>query len=280
MAMKILQHLHQRATLKVMVASAVLLVVALFAASPPATGISKGYATDDQDLRPGMVASLSNASSAEQPKVERASQANAAKVIGIATTPEEDLVTIASGDQSTYVQTSGEVSAYVTDVNGAIKAGDLLALSPLRGILMKAASSTTGVVAIALQDFDEQNAETKTIQGDSGSQEVKVGKISVNLDHKASQQPTEPDSSIERIGRAITGKDVGEIQVLAAFVIFLIVLVAEGGIIYGAVSSGVAALGRNPMARTIIIKEMVRVIAIALAVLFVGLAAIYAILWI
>lgn len=281
--MNLLQLKHQRARLKLMIASASLLVVTtLFAIAQPTTGISKGYATDDAGLQPGMVAALSVASTPEQPKVERAALGNDSKIIGVTTTPDDDLVTIASGQESTYVQSTGEVSAYVSDMNGTVKSGDLLTLSPLRGILMRASNATATVVGIALQNFDEGTIETKSIQDDGGSRDVRIAKISINLDHKAAsnQQASTTDSSLERIGEAVVGKEVGEIQVLAAFVIFFLVLVAEGGIIYGAVSSGVTALGRNPMARTIILKEMMRVVAIALTVLLVGLGAIYAILWI
>lgn len=281
--MNLLQLKHQRARLKLMIASASLLVVTtLFAIAQPTTGISKGYVTDDAGLQPGMVAALSVASTPEQPKVERAALGNDSKIIGVTTTPDDDLVTIASGQESTYVQSTGEVSAYVSDMNGTVKSGDLLTLSPLRGILMRASNATATVVGIALQNFDEGTIETKSIQDDGGSRDVRIAKISINLDHKAAsnQQASTTDSSLERIGEAVVGKEVGEIQVLAAFVIFFLVLVAEGGIIYGAVSSGVTALGRNPMARTIILKEMMRVVAIALTVLLVGLGAIYAILWI
>lgn len=247
-----------------------------------ALGIAKGYITDDQELKPGMVAGLSEGSTPENPKVERAAFDNEAKIIGVTTTPDDELVTIASGKQQVYVETSGEVNVYVSDLNGEVKAGDLLSLSPLRGILMKADASPAVVVGIALEDFDASQAETKSITDNTGNKDVKLAKIRINQDHKAAsnQQAGVTDSSLRRLGRSITGREVGEVRVLIALIIFLAVLVAEGGIIYGAVSSALVALGRNPLARKIIQKEMVRVILIAISVLLVGLGAIYLILWI
>ena len=248
----------------------------------PVFGIAKGYLSDDAELRPGMVAGLSDESTPELPKVERAAFDNEAKIIGVTTTPDDELVTIASGQQQIYVEISGEVNAYVSDINGDIKSGDLLSLSPLRGILMKAGFSPAIVVGIALEDFDSSKAETRSIDSGTGKKDVKVAKIRINQDHKAAsnQQAGIADSSLRRLGRSLTGREVGEVRVLIALIIFLTVLVAEGGIIYGAVSSALVALGRNPMARKIIQKEMVRVVLIAAVVLLVGLGAVYIILWI
>ena len=244
--------------------------------------IAKGYATDDPELRPGMVVALSESSTADNPKVERAALDVEPKVIGVTTAIGSEAVVVASGESVVYVQNTGEAEVFVSDLNGSISNGDLLAPSPLLGILMKADENTAPIVGITLEAFDTSSAETKTIQEGDRSTEVKIGKIKINLDHKAAsnQQASATDSSLERLGRAVVGKDVGEIQVVAALIIFLIVLVAEGGIIYGAISSSIVALGRNPMAQKIIQKELIRVVLIALSVLALGVAAIYAVLWI
>jgi hypothetical protein len=248
----------------------------------PVSAVANGYATDDPDLIPGMVVALSASSTAEEPKVERAALDREQKVIGVSTTADNQLIAIGSGKTKIFVQTTGEATVFVTNLNGIVKKGDLLAPSPLLGILMKADESTAPIVGIAIEDFNEGDAETQTISEADQSKDTKIDKIRINLDHKAAsnQQASATDSSLERLGRAVVAKDVGEIQVIAALVIFLIVLVAEGGIIYGAISSAITALGRNPMARQIIRKEMGRVVAIALVVLSIGVAAIYAILWV
>ncbi len=258
-----------------------LAVVSVAMIMSPASAFAKGYATDDQQLQPGMVAALSQDGTPELPKVERASLDDDAKIIGVTTTPDGELVTVVSGSEQIYVQATGEVDVFVSDINGEVNEGDLLALSPLRGILMKADHTTTAIVGIALEGFAGKPTETKSIQEDGGQREAKVATLRINLDYKApsNQQIGQTDSSLDRLGYALTGRNVGEIRVLAAVIIFLIVLVAEGGIIYGAVSSAITALGRNPMARKIILKEMIRVIFIALVVLGLGVLAIYAILW-
>jgi hypothetical protein len=253
------------------------------AAARSASAIAKGYASDDTGLQPGMTVALSDAGTADKPKVKRAAQDDEEKIIGVATLPESELLTIASGEKSVYVQITGEADAFVSDLDGEIKKGDLLTISPVLGVLTKANRTTATVLGIALEDFDASKAETKTVEGENGPREVKIGKTKINLDHKAAsnQQADSTDSSLERLGRAVVGRnDVTEIQVIAGLTVFLIVLVTEGAIMYGAISSSIMALGRNPMAHKIILGELVRVLAIAFGVLIVGLAAIYVILWI
>jgi hypothetical protein len=247
-----------------------------------ASAIARGYASDDSSLQPGMVAALSDASTADAPKAKRASQDDGDKIIGVTTTPEKELITIASGDQQVYVQITGEVDAFVSDINGEVKNGDLLTISPILGVLMKADGSSSTIIGIALENFDKSAAETKSINDGSANRDIKVVKTRLNLDRKAAsnQRGNATDSSLERLGQAITGNhDVNELQVIAALIIFLMVLVAEGSIMYGAVSSSITSLGRNPMARKIILKELSRVVAITFGVLIVGLAAVYGILW-
>lgn len=262
--------------LMVVVAFVLLLLPAYTAAT------ARGYRTSDPELVPGMVVALSESGSAEEPRVERAALDKEQKVIGVSTTPDDELVTIGSSQDTVYVQTTGEATVYVVDLNGDIKNGDLLAPSPLLGVLMKADASTAPVVGIALEDFSQIATETKTVEANVGTREAKVGKMRINLDHKAAsnQQASATDSSLERLGRAVVGKDVGEIQVVAALVIFLAVLVAEGAIIFGAISSSITAMGRNPMAKQIIRHEMIRVLTIAVTVLIIGVGAIYLILMI
>lgn len=252
----------------------------VFAIIPTVLAIATGYASTDEAIQPGITVSLSEDSSADRPMVERAVSAVKSKPIGVAVTPDENIVTTGAVDKTVYVQTDGEVDAFVSDLNGAPKKGDLLAVSPLKGILVRADESTESIVGTALEDFPDTDATIQSIDKDGSSVSVKINRLRVSLDQKGQQMNATADTPLERLGKALTGKRVGEIRVVIALIIFLIVLVAEGSIIYGAVSTAITALGRNPMARISIIRELVRVVFIALSVLTLGVAAIYAILWV
>jgi hypothetical protein len=228
-----------------------------------------------------MLVQLSDSSTADEPKVERATTDNIDKIIGVATTPDDSVVTIASGKEQVYIETTGDVDAYVSDISGEIKKGDLLTISPLRGIMAKAQVDSRLIMGIALEDFSSKQTESYVINSGDGQKTTQIAKLRINLDRKsANNNVPEADSSLRRLGRSITGKDVGEIRVVIALVIFFIVLVAEGGILYGAVTSAITALGRNPLARNIIKRELLRVVIIAIFVLIVGLGAVYGVLWV
>lgn len=243
--------------------------------------VARGYNTDDTGLKPGMVVAITNENDPDNPKVERASTENASKSVGVVTTDGENSLTLSSGSKKVLVETSGEVDAYVSDINGAVKQGDLLEVSPLRGILMKADNVDGVVLGIALEDakLDAEDSYSVEISGDKKM--ALLTRIRISLDQKAiSNAPQKADSSLERLGKSVVGKEVSEIRVVVALIIFIMVLIAEGGIIYGAVSSAITSLGRNPLARNVIRSEVTRVLAVALGVLLIGLAAIYMILWV
>jgi hypothetical protein len=248
--------------------------------STMAQGVALGYESSDPELKPGMVVQL-NGENQGSSQVERGTSETQDKIIGLATRPDEVSVVIANGGQRVYVQTSGEADAYVSDIGGNIKQGDQLTISPLKGILMKSDGSQGIVFGTALEDFSDTDAESYDINGgSSGISSAKVDKIKINLDAGsfADLQEVAPDSNLAAIGKSLTGKDVGEIRVLIALLLFLIVLVAEGGIIYAAISSSITAIGRNPLASKVIKYEFIKILVIAVAVLLIGLGAIYAVL--
>lgn len=240
--------------------------------------ITRGYNSDDTLLKAGMVVSLSQSNSTENPKVERATRDQLERVIGVATTVDESLVTISSGNQTVYVSGEGEVDAFVTDLDGEIRQGDMLTLSPLRGVLTKAFPGQPAI-ALAAEDFSIEQAETHTITEVNADRSIRIQKLRVNLDRQAiaDLQPGN-ESVLSNIGKSLVGRDVEELQVIIAMIIFFIVLVAEGTILYGAISSAINSLGRNPLAKNIIKRELIRVVFIAMTVLIIGLAAIYAVL--
>lgn len=246
-----------------------------------AQAISQGYPSDDAGLRPGMVVQLDGEPKSDDPvKVERAEIQNQSKIIGLAVSPNDSFALIASSNEPVYVQASGEVLALVSDINGQVKDGDQLTISPLNGVLMRAEGTDHLTFGSALEDFP---AQTETYQIDGGSTSLsstEVGYMRINLNARSFATGQFQEKSIlSSISTSLIGSDIGPARVLIALFIFITVLVAEGGIIYGAISSAIAALGRNPLAKKDIRLELMRVVFIAFIVLCVGLGAVYAILW-
>lgn len=239
---------------------------------------ARGYTSQDSGLQPGMLVRVSENSPADHPVVERGDNQDPQQIIGVATTAIDSGVVISSTNQEILVVSAGEVTAYVSDIDGSIKKGDMLTVSPLKGIFSKANARSPIIFGTALEDFEGKVTEPLIVKSGEGEKATLIAKIRINFDRKPGGAER-VDSSLERIGKAVVGKDVSEIRVITAMVVFLMVLVAEGGILYGAITSAITALGRNPLARESIKFELLRVIAITVTVLIVGLLAIYSILW-
>ena len=124
------------------------------------------------------------------------------------------------------------------------------------------------------------SSEDQSYQDGNQTKQAKLAKIKINLNRQGSGTSgvVQSDSSLARLGRAAVGKNVSEIRVLIAMIMFVIVLIAEGGIIYGAISGAITAPGRNPFANKIISGELIKIITMALVVLILGLGGVYAIL--
>lgn len=255
--------------------------ILLFGAVSYVTAISRGYATNDAGLASGMVAALSESGDSQ---VERADQSSGKRIVGVVTTIDASSVTVASGSSQVLIESEGDVLAYVSDIAGPVKKGDLLTLSAFKGVLMKGSENSGGVIiGVAAQDsqsVDESNSSEYVYTEGTVSKSTQIVKLTINLNKQGTNAGRTLDPSpLSKIGESVTGKQVSDIRVLAALIIFILVLIAEGGIIYGAVTSAVTALGRNPLARKMIRREMLRIIMVAIGVLGVGLAAVYGILW-
>ncbi len=258
------------------------LLVLLPAASALAVSISKGYSTTDTSLKINMIASQTKNSSDGNELVERANNGNKGKVVGIVTTIDSSLITLSNSNAQVYVTTSGDADVYVSDLNGDIKQGDYIVVSPLTGIGMKAADSDTQVVGAALEDFNKDKAITQKVSTKEGSERtVLINKVKINVDpHDRSLDAAEQKPYLVLFGQSITGKTVTQAQVIVALVIFFLLLIVEGSIIYGAIHSSIISVGRNPLARTALFKQLFQVSWLAFIVLLFGLGSIYIILWI
>ncbi|HSX27441.1 MAG TPA: hypothetical protein VLG25_01525 [Patescibacteria group bacterium] len=262
---------------KRLVIGLVSLVAAVFLTGQLAYAIAKGYQTSDTGLQTGMVVSLTL--DGNKDTVERATQATSNTIIGVVTTTDQSPLSVSEGKTKILVENEGSVEAYVSDINGSVKTGDQLEISQLKGILMKKSDSSQGrVLATAVND---SGSSTEYSYQDGGqTKTTKISRINVNLLQGNTTTSTNDSSSLSRLGRQITGKNVGELRLILAMFIFLLVLITEGGILYGAISGGLNAMGRNPLAKKGIRSELLRVFLLAAGILIIGLSAMYAMLWI
>lgn len=245
--------------------------------------LAQGYTTADSSLKQGMAVSVSPDSTENKPTVQAVNYENADKVIGIAVSLDEDLLAEVPLGSQVYVSRSGQVKAYVSDLNGAVKKGDLLTVSTLHGILMHSKDLSVTTVGTAVEDFDTNSAEVvQANDGEGAPITVKVSLLTINVDIKPPSPAAVAENSnnlLDKLSLSLTGHKINGLRVLTALAIFSTLLVIEGEIIYGTVTSSITALGRNPLAGTLIGRQSLRGIGIGLLILMIGTAAIGVLLW-
>jgi len=259
---------------------ACLLLSLLFPLVASATSIAQGFITTDADLIVGMAASLSAESTAKTQNVIRSGTSNKAKFVGIVTTKNANLLTLTNNSSTVVVATSGEAFAFITDINGVVKKGDNLSVSPIKGLLMKSEVNDVSVVGTALEDATGKTATKQNINVSGGrKQEISVTSLQLLINpHNLVGGDAKNQSFLRILGQNVAGKQVSDWQAVVALVVFLLLLVVEGSLIYGSVHSSITALGRNPMARDAVYRQLAQVLLAVLAVLAFGVAIIYLVL--
>jgi len=227
-----------------------------------------------------MAASLSSSSTSDKQIVERSSTSNKSKFVGIVTTKDANLVTLTNKEATVVVATTGDTTAFVSDVNGVVKKGDYLAISPLKGILMKAGTNQPNSIGVALEDFQSQGAQSQQIITDSGPRTVAVNSVRIEISQASialSSNQTKK-TFLSNLGQNITGRSINNWQVLTALVIFFLILVIEGSLVYGAIHSSITALGRNPLSHNAVYRQLFQVLLAVLGIFAFGVAVIYVVL--
>lgn len=265
-------------------AGAFILVALLLAplAMVTAGAISQAYKTDSNNISKGALLSLVSTSSG---KVELAnSTTNVSYLIGVAA--EDPLVQLSEGgEKSTQVVMGGSSEALVSDIGGAVKAGDKLTASPVSGIGMKAVDAVE-IVGTAQADLSSVTTISKTVTDQAGkSRTIKVGllPIAVNVTFYSAASSRGALSSfvpdfMQAIADGIAGKPVSALRALLGFAALILGFVLVIVMLKTSISSAAISLGRNPMAQKVLRRGLVDVIIAAFGVLVVTAAIIYAIL--
>lgn len=251
------------------------LLVALFVSAPLLAGassanISKSYQAAEA-IANGSIVSLDFKRS---DYVAPANTVNAARLIGVVLPSNDSLLAVNPTDSGVQVATSGSVNAVVSTLNGDIRVGDSVAVSPFNGVGMKAGDGDR-VIGLAQTDFNRgtNGARLQTIQDKNGKPtEVAVGYLRLNI-AIGTNNPSQ--SSIQRLGRSITGRSMPAYRLIISGIIALLALTAVVTLIYAAIYGSIISVGRNPLAKYAIFRATSSVIAMAILTALMAGIAIY-----
>lgn len=247
-----------------------------------AQAVVQSYSTDTP-LEPGIIVQLDPKDSS---KVMPATQANIDHIHGVVVSPNDAPVSLqtSTSSQQAYVATTGEYQVLVSDQQGPIAKGDFITLSSVAGVGMKAGVNDTVVLGKALNAFNgKQNVvATTSLKGGSTSQ-VHLGYV--GLDLSLSHNPlyrnstkTEFQAALERFAESVAHKPVSLVHIYMALTVLFVTVIVSGVMMYTGLRGSMLAIGRNPMAKSHILKAMIQSILTSLVVLVIGIAGVYLLL--
>jgi len=189
----------------------------------------------------------------------------------------------AASTQQVLVASAGRYNLLVSDQNGAIKTGDYLTISSLSGIAMKADSSDPEIVGQSIENFTGNNAlGRQQLKNSAGhNQTVAISHLSVNVRLAPNPLYTKNNSLpsiLSKAANAVSGKSVAPARVYLSVAVLLATIFIAGSIFYGSVRSGVASVGRNPLAKKAIGRTLLQTTAAGLVILLIGVFTVYLIL--
>ncbi len=247
-----------------------------------AQAVVQSYNTDSP-LAPGIIVQLD---SKDPTKVKAATQASLDKIHGVVVSPNDAPVSLqsTSNTQQVYVATTGEYRVLVSDQGGAIAKGDYITLSSVAGVGMKAGPTDTVVLGKSLNSFDGKKNVVATTDV-KGGQSSKASLGYVALDLSLSHNPlyknstkTEFQAALEKFAASVAHKPVSLAHIYMALTVLFVTVIVSGVMMYTGLRGSMLAIGRNPMAKSHILKAMIQAILTSVVVLVVGIAGVYLLL--
>jgi hypothetical protein len=266
--------------------AASLLLPVIAAASANAQAVTRAYNTE-VTLQRGMIVRVADK---DETKVELLKTEDMTKMEGVIVAANDAPVTLSTADskkQQVFVATTGRYSVLVSNQNGMIKKGDYITISALAGVGMKAGGDQSRIIGKALGPFDGQNnISGKTSVKNAQKQDVPITIGLIPVEVAVSHNPLEarPESILpgfeylQKMAGSMAGKPVPPLRIYVSLIALILCAAIAGTIVYAGVRTGMTAIGRNPLARSSIARNLLQVIITGIIILIIGIVGVYLIL--
>jgi len=250
--------------------------------SVAAQSVTQGYGSDSP-LQNGIIVRLKPG---DGKKVEAVKQASAGDMLGIVVSSTTAPLSISDPSTSqTYVATFGKYEVLVSDENGNIKAGDYISVSAIDGVGMKAGDSQQIVLGKALGGFNTKDADGTISVDDTAGGKRTVALKRIPVDISVAHNPNYSGDIVagvphvlSKAAQLVTKKPVTALRVYACLGVLALSLAVAGMIIYSGVKTGMTAVGRNPLAKSSIVRNMIAISLMAIVIVLIGVIAVYLLL--
>lgn len=278
--------------------TALLLVVAVMPASAATkpTAKSTGGSEDitqavtqsynaDASVQMGMMVKLKDK---DPNSVEPLTADSVRSLLGVIVAPNDATVTLTpqnANQQQVYVATAGRYDVLVSNQNGVIHSGDLITISSVAGVGMRAGEDQSVVLGKAAGSFNGTSnvVGTLSVKDTQGkSHQVSLARIAVNLDIASNPLQSKATdyvpSFLAKAATTVSGRPVSAARIYLGIITLFAAALVTGNIMYSGVRSGMTAIGRNPLSRKSIIRSLIQTVIAGLIIFVVGVFAVYLLL--
>ncbi len=248
-----------------------------------AQNVTQGYQSDER-LQKGMIVRLKPA---DGTKVQAVTQQDETEMLGVVVTAGDAAVSLSNtaAEQEVFVANFGRYDVLVSTQQGTIKTGDYITISSLAGVGMKVDNNREFVLGKALKDFDGRSASegSSVLKTSTGDKTVSLGRIPIEISiahnpHFRKDSVAGVPEFLTKVVGIVTDQPVAAFRIYASTLIVIITLIITGVILFAGVRSGMIAIGRNPLAKKTIARNLVQVTLMALIVFVIGAIAVYLLL--
>ncbi len=238
-----------------------------------ASALSEGYQGTTELVAGTLVAQAGN----DKNRVVAADSEHTDALLGVVVANGSSTLEVIGPETSVQVATSGTAVVLVSDLAGAVKAGDAITASPIKGVGMKAtAAGRTIGAAKADAAAAGQTATVTTKSGKRTTVNLSTVPISVEVSFFTPPQEKVPyPLFLQNFADTLAGKPVAVVRVLLAAVIMLMAIVIVAFMLFAAIRGALVSIGRNPLAKTAIYRALVQVIITVIGVLGVAMLCAY-----
>ncbi|MFZ1820734.1 MAG: hypothetical protein WAU72_02900 [Acidimicrobiia bacterium] len=275
----------KRLTIHVVLIATIFAILLMALVSAPAYGdntTSQGYKSDVKLASGTLVSSKAN----DNTYVEPSGVANRKRILGVVVGTNTSTIAFGGGENSAQIVNGGIVPVLVSDLNGQIKVGDPISVSPIGGTAMLA--DTKGkIIGTADQNFKDIDIVEKTkvevtdINGKKKSVNVSLLNVQINIQDWSPTGGVRSnaflDSTRDFVSN-IAGKPVSDVQAFSTLIIAILALLISGIMLYSSVSSSVISIGRNPLSKGIVRRNLLYMLGIITMVIIGASGSIYLIL--
>ncbi|HVX24249.1 MAG TPA: hypothetical protein VG992_02810 [Candidatus Saccharimonadales bacterium] len=238
-----------------------LLLSGLAPAGASSANISHSYQADGH-ITNGSLVSLDPT---QTDAVQAANTKNGERLLGVAVATNDSLLAVDPNAGNIQIATNGTVNTLVSNVNGDIKVGDQISVSPFNGVGMKAAPGAH-VIGLAQTAFDSSTvgSTSETVTDVQGKQhQIIVGYVRLSIAVGTATNASASLNNLQRLAKALTGHTVSTARIIVALIVALVGLTALITLTYASIYGSIISIGRNPLAKFAIFRTLGSVLTVA-----------------